>query len=70
MRGGGERCRDRVGVAGSLAGAQMQRFEASVSKPTIESGGDSTDGVLEKSKALSYVLRIESCGAHEDILDD
>ena len=59
-----------MGVAGSLVGAQMQRFEASVSEPTIEGGRDSTNGVLEESEAVFDALRVEGCDAHEDILED
>lgn len=48
----------------------MQRFEASVSEPTIEGGGYSANSVLEKSEAGFDVLRVEGCNAHEDILED
>ena len=70
MRRGFEARRDQEGVAGSLTGAQMQRFEASVSEPAVEGGGNSTDGVLEESEATLDTLRIEGCNAHEDILKD
>ena len=58
-----------MGVAGSLAGAQMQRFEASMGKPTVESGGDSANGVLEKGEAVFDLLGVEGCDAHEHILE-
>ena len=48
----------------------MQRFEASVSEPTVEGGGNSTNGVLKESETTLDVLRIEGCNAHEDILKD
>ena len=70
MRRGFEARRDQEGVARSLTGAQMQRFEASVSEPTVEGGGNSTNGVLKESEATLDVLRIEGCNAHEDVLKD
>ena len=70
MRRGCQARRDQEGVARSLTGAQMQRFKASVSEPTVEGGGNSTNGVLKESEAALDVLRIEGCNAHEDILKD
>ena len=70
MRGGDEGRRNQVGITGSLAGAQMQSFKASVSKPTVKSGGNSTDSVLEKSEAVVYFIRVEGCGAHENVLEE
>ena len=70
MRGRDEGHRDQLCITGSLTGAQMQSFEASVSKPTVKSGGDSTDSVLEKSEAVVYFIRIEGCDAHEDVLEE
>ena len=70
MRGRDEGRRNQLCIMGSLTGAQMQGFKASVSKPTVESGGHSTDSVLEKSEAVVYFIRIEGCDAHEDVLEE
>ena len=70
MRGRDEGRRNQLCITGSLTGAQVQSFKASVSKPTVKSGGYSTDSVLEKSEAVVYFIGIEGCDAHEDVLDE
>lgn len=41
-----------------------------MSKPAVEGGGDSADGVLEEGQAVFEFGRVEGCDAHEDILQE
>lgn len=54
-------------VGGSLACAEVERLKATVSQPRVECGWDSTNGVLEESKAGLHGLRVEGSNTHDNI---
>lgn len=58
---------DDGGILGSLACAQVQGLETTVSEPAVEGRGDGSDGVLEEGQALLQGLGAESGNTHADI---
>lgn len=56
-----------VGVAASLTSSQVQGLETAVSEPGVESGGDSTNGVLEEAQAGLELVAVEGSNTHNYI---
>ena len=58
---------DSVGVAASLASSQVQGLETTMGEPGVESGGNSTNGVLEEAQTSLELVAIESSNTHNYI---
>ena len=64
LKGLGNRSR----VQSGFAGTEVERFQATVSKPAIERGGNSANGILQEGESFLDRLTVEGRCTHEDIL--
>jgi hypothetical protein len=55
------------GIGGSLASAQVQGLQTTVSEPAVEGGGDGADGILEERETLLESFGVESGDTHADV---
>ena len=55
------------GVLGSLASAEVQGLQTTVSQPAVEWRRDSANGILKERETLLQVLGVESGDTHQDI---